>query len=74
MDLFHGIARVLHGFYRLLVDVCRFYGMYFSFERHDLTLCLIVGVFKLLLSPKCGFGSCRFYPIQSALFYHNFHT
>jgi hypothetical protein len=56
VDFLHGLAGVLHGLKRLLVDVGRLDVVNFALERHYLALRLLQGVLVLLLTPQGSFG------------------
>ena len=52
----HGSAGVLHGSKGFLVDVCGFDGVDLLFEHGYLAICLLEGVFVLLLAFERGAG------------------
>lgn len=58
VDSLHGGAGVLHGGKGFLVDVCGFDGIDLLFQHGYLTVCLLEGVFVLLLAFEGGAGSC----------------
>lgn len=58
VDGLHGGAGVLHGGEGFLVDVCRFDGVDLLFKHGYLAVCLLEGVFVLLLAFEGGAGSC----------------
>jgi hypothetical protein len=58
VDRLHGGAGVLHGGKGFLVDVCGFDGIDLLFQHGYLAVCLLEGVFVLLLAFEGGAGSC----------------
>ena len=58
MNLFHGVASILHREESFLIDVCGLDGVYLVFEHGNLGGSLFEGMFMGFLAFQGGSSSC----------------